>query len=124
MPKRDQDAVLFLAVGCRVQQPASRREFVFLNTPLKRVCFEALLGISSHRTDRIGAIDLRYGKHDRPPPLMASIDSLAMVLYNSVAEPLPDRFLGFKAFLLRLCAFLALMNLCVKNIPYEKAGPL
>ena len=97
--KRDQDSVLFLAVGSRVQQPASRREFVFLNKPLKRVCFEASLGISSHRTDRIGAIDMRYGKHDRPSPLMASIDSFAMVLYNSVAEPLPDRFLGLEAFL-------------------------
>eukprot|EP00435_Cladocopium_sp_Y103_P028818 s1822_g7.t1 len=91
MSKQDQDAVLFLAAGSQISRHASRREFVFLDKPLKRACFEALMGISSHRTDRIGALDLRYGKHDRPSPLTASIDSFAMILYNSVAEPLPDR---------------------------------
>ena len=92
MSKQDQDAVLFLASGSQTSNSASRREFVFLDKPLKRACFEALVGISSHRTDRIGALDMRYGKHDRASPLAASIDSFAMILYNSIAEPLPDRF--------------------------------
>ena len=92
MSKQDQDAVLFLAAGSQLSSSASRREFVFLDKPLKRACFEALVGISSHRTDRIGALDMRFGKHDRPSPLTASIDSFAMILYNSIAEPLPDRF--------------------------------
>ena len=93
MKKQDQDAVLFLAMGSQLPKAGGRREFSFLDRNLKRACFEALLGISSHRTDRIGALDLRYGKHDRPSKLNASIDSFAMVLYNSVAESLPDRFL-------------------------------
>ena len=92
MSKRDQDAALFLAVP----KGASRREFVFLSQPMRRACFEKLLGISSHRTDRSGAVDMRYGNHQRPSTHHASIDSFAMILYNSIAEHLPDRLLGLK----------------------------
>ena len=93
MEKREQDAILFLAFGeqTAADSQKNRREFHFLGKYLKRVCFEALLGISSHRVDRVGALDLRYGSHPRPSPLTASIDSFCMVLYNSVAEPLPNK---------------------------------
>ena len=93
MEKREQDAILFLAFGEQTAAASqkNRREFHFLGKYLKRVCFEALLGISSHRVDRVGALDLRYGSHPRPSPLTASIDSFCMVLYNSVAEPLPNK---------------------------------
>jgi len=95
--KRDQDSILYLALqddnslNCKSQ--AGRREFHFLGRYMKRACFEALLGISSHRTDKLGAFDLRYGSHPRASPLRASIDTFCMVLYNSVAEPLPNKYL-------------------------------
>jgi hypothetical protein len=98
--KRDQDAILFLALQDEEKLKSGnfdrgRREFYFLNRYVKRICFEALLGVSSHRVDKIGAIDLRFGR--RPPtgstPLRSSIDAFCMVLYNSVAEPLPNKHL-------------------------------
>lgn len=96
--KREQDTILCLAVqdaeGNLWSGGKTRREFYFLGFYLKRVCFEALLGISSHRVDRIGLIDLRFGKQMRASQLTASIDSFAMVLYNSVAEPLPHKLPG------------------------------
>ncbi|CAK8992085.1 Uncharacterized protein SCF082_LOCUS2941, partial [Durusdinium trenchii] len=72
-----------------------RREYIFLKQPIKRVCFQALIGVSSHRIDKIGDIDQRYKdakKPQRPSPLAASVDAFCMVVYNSIAEPLPDRF--------------------------------
>ena len=103
--KRDQDAILFLALQdeekCKIMNSKTfdrgRREFYFLNRYVKRICFEALLGVSSHRVDKIGAIDLRFGR--RAPtgsttPLRSSIDAFCMVLYNTVAEPLPNKHLG------------------------------
>ena len=59
---------------------------------MRRGCFEALLGVSSHRIDRLGALDLRFGKRpSKPSPLLASVDSFCMILYNSIAEPLPTK---------------------------------
>ena len=89
--KRDQDTILALALGAESGGKSGRREFNFLGHHLKRGCFESLLGISSHRVDRAGAVDLRYGPSMRPSQYTASIDSFCLVLYNSVAEPLPDR---------------------------------
>lgn len=95
-PKRDQDTILFLALGDgSASALGGRREFHFLGKYFKRVCFEALLGISSHRVDRLGALDMRFGSHPRASPLSASIDTFCMVLYNSVAEPLPNKLLDF-----------------------------
>ena len=91
--KQDQDAILFMGLGDG--SASGRREFFFLGKYLKRVCFESLLGISSHRVDRMGALDLRFGSHPRASPLAASIDTFCMVLYNSVAEPLPNKLPDF-----------------------------
>ncbi len=104
--KREQDAILFLALGEQTMmdtgKPSTgtkgRREFHFLGKYLKRVCFESLLGVSSHRIDRVGALDMRYGSHPRASPLAASIDTFSMVLYNSVAEPLPNKQLDSNKF--------------------------
>ena len=89
--KREQDTILFLAFQDGLGE---RREYSFLDKPMRRACFEALLGVSSHRIDKVGAIDLRYKGACRPrgpTELAASIDSFCMVLYNSVAEPLPNK---------------------------------
>lgn len=86
--KQEQDSILF--------KPSSQSQGIFfLSKPISRNCMETLLGISSHRTDRVGQVDLRYGKraHTRPSELTASIDSFLTVVYNSIAEPLPDRLL-------------------------------
>ena len=96
--KVEQDTILFLAwsdasqgYGFRTSR-STRREFFFLGKYMKRVCFEALLGVSSHRIDKIGAIDQRFGQKDsKPSKLGASIDSFCLILYNSVAEPLPNK---------------------------------
>ena len=93
--KSEQDTILALALEqTEIPKPTQkvRKDYYFLGVQLRRVCFQALLGISSHRLDRMGAIDLRYGKRvPKPSPLTASIDSFCTVLYNSIAEPLPDR---------------------------------
>lgn len=93
--KSEQDTILVLALEqTDIPKPTQkvRKDYYFLGVQLRRVCFQALLGISSHRLDRMGAIDLRYGKRvPKPSPLTASIDSFCTVLYNSIAEPLPDR---------------------------------
>ena len=60
---------------------------------MKRVCLESFLGLSSDCDDRIGALDMRYGPRPRASKLTASVDAFCMVLYNSVAEPLPDKSL-------------------------------
>ena len=96
--KREQDAILFMACSNDTEQPfiSGRKEYQFLGLPLKRVCFQTLIGISSHRVDRIGAIDLRYKNArnpSKPSHLTASIDAFVMILYNSVAEPLPNKSL-------------------------------
>ena len=95
--KRDQDSILYLALQddgpLNMKSHTVRREFHFLGRYMKRACFEALVGISSHRTDKLGAFDLRYGTHSRASPLRASIDTFCMILYNSVAEPLPNKHL-------------------------------
>ena len=96
--KREQDAILFMACSNDTGQPfiSGRKEYQFLGLPLKRVCFQSLIGISSHRVDRIGAIDLRYKdtrNRSKPSHLTASIDAFVMILYNSVAEPLPNKSL-------------------------------
>lgn len=99
--KREQDAILFLALqdqDSMKQISKGRREFHFLGRYMKRICWEALLGLSSHRVDKIGALDMRFGSHPRPSHLSASIDAFCMVLYNSVAEPLPNKFLGINYF--------------------------
>lgn len=100
--KVDQDTILFMAWSdaangsepcLKRSRGTSRREFHFLGKYMRRVCFECLIGVSSHRVDRIGAIDLRFGSREssRPTKLTASIDSFCLVLYNSVAEPLPNK---------------------------------
>ena len=86
--KLEQDNLLFLAS----EMGTGRREFYFLGHYMKRACWEALLGVSSHRVDRIGALDMRYGNRPRASKLTSSIDAFCMVLYNSVAEPLPNKF--------------------------------
>lgn len=87
--KLEQDAILYLA--CSDPLKRGRHEYHFLGRPMRRQCWETLLGISSHRTDRIGALDERYGNKPMKPYLTSSIDSFCMVLYNSIAEPLPNR---------------------------------
>ena len=89
--KREQDAILFMSL-----QDGSRRrkEYFFLNQPIKRACYEALLGVSSHRLDKAGAFDRRYKDAKdpaKPSEITASVDSFCMVSYNSIAEPLPDK---------------------------------
>ena len=102
--KVEQDTILFLAWSDSNQtgpklRGGGRREFHFLGKYMRRVCFEALLGVSSHRIDKIGAVDLRFGKKDsRPSPLAASIDAFCLILYNSIAEPLPQKQLSHMAF--------------------------
>lgn len=98
--KREQDTILYLALeedgsGQTMNKAKKRREFHFLGHYMKRQCWECLLGVSSHRVDRLGAFDMRYGARPRPSHLTASIDAFCMVLYNSVAEPLPNKFLCF-----------------------------
>ena len=71
---------------------SKRRDYLLLGHPVRRVCMEHLLGISSHRTDRIGCIDMRFRQHPtKPSELTASIDAFCCVMYNSIAEPLPDK---------------------------------
>ena len=89
--KLEQDSILYLAADPHCMG-RSRKEYIFLQRPMRRTCFETLLGVSSHRIDKLGAIDLRYGKRaPKPTPLMASVDSFCMILYNSIAEPLPNK---------------------------------
>lgn len=96
--KVEQDSILLMAWtdasgSCR-SSDRTRREYYFLGKYMKRVCFEGLLGLSSHRIDRIGAVDLRYGKQEmRPSQFTASIDAFCLILYNSLAEPLPNKLL-------------------------------
>ncbi|CAJ1455861.1 unnamed protein product, partial [Effrenium voratum] len=92
--KREQDSILFLASNDQAgTEKKTRKEYYFLGKHLKRQCFETLLGISSHRTDRVGAVDMRFGPRGvKPSHLTASIDAFCIILYNSIAEPLPDRF--------------------------------
>ena len=98
--KLEQDTILFLAWSDAGQghgpqlrtSKSTRREFFFLGKYMKRICFEALLGVSAHRIDKIGVIDQRFGQKDsKPSKLGASIDSFCLILYNSVAEPLPSQ---------------------------------
>lgn len=95
----------------------------FLGKYMKRICFEALLGVSAHRIDKIGVIDQRFGQKDsKPSKLGASIDSFCLILYNSVAEPLPSQLHAtdlitqflfycscFNVFLLLVSALVSLM---------------
>jgi len=93
--KREQDAILFLAAEDG-NTLSKRRDYFFLNKPIRRACFECILGVSSHRVDRLGHIDRRFRDSkdpSKPSPLSASVDSFCMVLYNSLAEPLPTKFL-------------------------------
>ena len=98
--KREQDAVLFLACGSNImgadgEAEKRRREYYVLGQPMKRVCTEHLLGVGPGRTDKVGGIDMRYGQRGtRPSQLTASIDAFCCVLYNSIAEPLPDKIHG------------------------------
>ena len=98
--KLEQDSILYLAADGE-HMGKGRKEYRFLSRSMRRACFETLLGISSHRIDKLGAIDLRYGKRtSKPTPLMASVDSFCMLLYNSIAEPLPSKLLAFVSFFL------------------------
>ena len=98
--KLEQDSILYLAADGE-HMGKGRKEYSFLSRSMRRACFETLLGISSHRIDKLGAIDLRYGKRtSKPTPLMASVDSFCMLLYNSIAEPLPSKLLAFVSFFL------------------------
>ena len=91
--KLEQDSILFLACSDPLQR--GRNEYVLLGKHMRRACWEQLMGISSHRVDKIGAVDQRYGSRGgwKQSPLTSSIDSFCMVLYNSIAEPLPTKFL-------------------------------
>jgi hypothetical protein len=94
--KREQDAILYMSCEDSSSHcgDSKRSEYYFLGTQLRRQCFESLLGMSSHRVDKIGSIDMRYRdtkRPSKPSPLTASIDAFVMVLYNSVAEPLPTK---------------------------------
>lgn len=98
--KREQDSILFMACsnleGSQPHQRQTRRSYYFLGQHIRRQCFEALLGVGSHRIDRIGSLDMRFKDTKKPPkpsPLTASVDSFLLVLYGSVAEPLPDKSL-------------------------------
>lgn len=101
--KLEQDAILFLA--CSDPLKRGRNEYAFLGKQMRRACWEQLMGISSHRVDKIGAVDQRYGSRGgwKQSPLTSSIDSFCMVLYNSIAEPLPTKFL--ECCLLRVLGF-------------------
>lgn len=88
--KLEQDS--FLVLACADQSRGMKRDYMFLSKAMKRSCFERILGMSSHRLDKLGQPDLRFGHQPtKPTVLTASIDSFCCVLYNSVAEPLPDR---------------------------------
>lgn len=100
--KREQDAILYMSCEDSSSHcgDSKRSEYYFLGTQLRRQCFESLLGMSSHRVDKIGSIDMRYRdtkRPSKPSPLTASIDAFVMVLYNSVAEPLPTKWLEWSA---------------------------
>lgn len=106
--KRDQDSVLFLASqdsdAAMVGRVTRRKEYRMFGHDIKRSCLEKLIGISSHRLDKIGQIDMRFGPHPtKPSELSASVDSFCCVLYNSIAEPLPDRFLVLNNFHFSIC---------------------
>ena len=88
--------ILYMACDTGATGLTGRREYTFLQKPLSRRCFEHIIGISSHRVDKIGCFDQRYAsnkKPSKPSLLTASIDSFLLVLYGSVAEPLPNKFL-------------------------------
>lgn len=94
--KLEQDTLIHLAAGGEsaqtVAEAGARRQYSFLGNGLKRQCLESLLGVSSHRIERIGQIDMRFGTRPlAPSKLQASIDAFCIVLYNSVAEPLPTQ---------------------------------
>ena len=128
--KREQDCILYLAADLGTP---GRREFHFLGHYMKRVCWESLLGLSSHRVDRIGALDMRYGAHSRASKLTASVDAFCMVLYNSLAEPLPNKFLTLHLVTLRLefdqivfqCVSFAadILNLGLCGLALQRPGP-
>lgn len=110
--KLEQDTILHLAWSdAGRSKNAHRREFFFLDQFMRRACFEQLVGVSSHRIDRIGAADLRFGRHERPSPLTASIDAFCLLLYNSVAEPLPNRCLLNMQKKIAACVYLQKMLL-------------
>lgn len=96
--KLEQDTIMFLAWNDASESKigknqACRREFYFLDKYVRRVCLQALLGVSSHRLDKLGAIDMRFGAraNSKASVRTASVDSFCLVLYNSIAEPLPNR---------------------------------
>ena len=117
--KLEQDTILHLAWSDASLQQARRREFFFLNKFMRRSCFEAIMGVSSHRIDRIGSLDQRFGSHDRPSKLSASIDAFCLVLYNSVAEPLPNKLL-----VVILVSFLLLFTHSIPHIGFTPGNCL
>lgn len=92
--KREQDAILYMAVQDALSATHTRRDYLLLDKPVSRACFETLIGIGSHRLDKAGAIDRRYKDTkdpSKPSPLAASVDCFCMIVYNSIAEPLPHK---------------------------------
>ncbi|CAE7889335.1 unnamed protein product [Symbiodinium microadriaticum] len=87
--KREQDALLFLATNGG--DTKRRKEYSICGKQLPRRCFRDLMGVHDRRLDRIGHLDERYGS-TRPSKYAASIDSFLLILYNSLAEPLPTKF--------------------------------
>ena len=124
--KTEQDTILFMAWtdgAGGTRRTTQRREFYFLGKYMKRICFEGLLGIGSHRVDKIGFADLRYGKRAfKPSPLTASIDAFCLILYNSLAEPLPTQcldlillFLQHVVYEFRLNLYFQRMLFCLRS---------
>lgn len=93
--KVDQDSLLFLATSKAPESVSQSRKYMLLNRSMARRCWLRLVGMGSSRADKIGQIDLRYQQPSKKgSQQQASMDSFMIVLYNSVAEHLPDKCLG------------------------------
>ena len=71
--KLEQDSILFTAL--QDAAASSRKDYYFLGKHMRRSCFEALMGVSSHRVDRIGCVDKRFGKRPTAPTHLSTLSA-------------------------------------------------
>ena len=79
-----------------VQMNPNKVNYTFLGHEVGRACLCALFGIGKSRLNKAISLqpDLRIGKDKSGTSLAArSVDAFLSILYQSVAETLPDRFL-------------------------------
>lgn len=76
-----------------------KKQYSFLGRPVGRSCLCAILGIGKERFNKCLSLqpDLRIGKDKSGSQrCTASVDAFLSIMYNGVAETLPDRLPGCK----------------------------